>query len=280
MAWCTNCSSPGLLAPPFPPKMCWICICIAGPSKPFWPMKTSSKIPTAGVPIRLVDRSFGRSSANGSGISAWNSDNTCLPPRCVPLNLLRRLRLRHRQPSSHRRSLRSMAPSMGTEVVYGGLSRLGFHASTGWKPALSRQSSALSARMPTGAQWLLSSLVCGPHRRLPPMRGAPAVSRKPCHQQTTTRQCGDLPSLFAPDHCLCTSHGCAFASASTTTSPPACSCPLAGLATLSDPSPLAQRDTQRNRRCVEGLSNAGTHAGDQRACHDPATTGSLASLLE
>src|SRR5438270_868842 len=29
-------------------------------------MKTASKIPTAGVPIRLADRSFGRSSANGN----------------------------------------------------------------------------------------------------------------------------------------------------------------------------------------------------------------------
>src|SRR5205823_10264200 len=29
-------------------------------------MKTASKIPTAGVPIRLVDRSFGRSLANGN----------------------------------------------------------------------------------------------------------------------------------------------------------------------------------------------------------------------
>src|SRR5436853_3609340 len=34
-----------------------------------------SKTPTAGVVTRLADRSFGRSSANGSGISAWNSDN-------------------------------------------------------------------------------------------------------------------------------------------------------------------------------------------------------------
>ena len=119
MAWCTNCSSPGLLAPHFPPKMCWICICIAGPSKRFWQMKTSSKIPTDGVRIRLADRSFGRSSANGSGISAWNSDNSCLPPRCVPPNLLRLLRLRQRRPASQHRPVsqhrpaRSMVPLTG-----------------------------------------------------------------------------------------------------------------------------------------------------------------------
>src|SRR6266568_9116160 len=58
MAWCTNCSSPGLLVPHFPPKMCWICICIADPSKPFWQMKTASKIPTAGVRIRAFRQEF------------------------------------------------------------------------------------------------------------------------------------------------------------------------------------------------------------------------------
>src|SRR6266849_4799653 len=110
MAWFTNCSSPGLLAPHFPPKMCWICICIAGPLKPFWQMKTSSKSPTDGVHIRLADRSFGRSSANGSGISAWKSDNSCLPPRCVQPNLLRLLRLRQRQPPSQRQPLSQRQP--------------------------------------------------------------------------------------------------------------------------------------------------------------------------
>lgn len=61
-------------------------------------MKTSSKIPTAGVRICLVGRSFGRSSANGYGISAWNSDSTFLPLRCGPLNSLLLL------PASQRRS--------------------------------------------------------------------------------------------------------------------------------------------------------------------------------
>src|SRR5437763_8130859 len=127
---------------------------------------------------------------------------------------------------------------MGTEVVYVALSRLCFHPSTRWKSALPRQSSALSARTQARAQWLVSSVVCGPHRRLPPMRVAHSVSRKPFHQQTTSGQCGDLPSLFARGHFLRTPHYLAFASAHTQRSPPARPSPLGGLASVSDAPPL------------------------------------------
>src|SRR5712692_5799859 len=160
---------------------------------------------------------------------------------------------------------------MGTEVVYGGLSRLCFHASTGWKPALSRPSSALCARTQTRAQWLVSSVVCGPHRRLPPMRVAGSVSRKPFHQQTTTGQCRDLAPLFARGRSRCTHHRPAFASPQADRGTPACSCPLEGLATLSDPPPLAQSCTERNGDGDEGHPNGGTNAGNQGAHSHPDT---------
>ena len=53
-------------------------------------MKTWSKIPIVGVPVPLVGRNFGRSSANGCGISGWNSASTSLPPSCASPNLPRR----------------------------------------------------------------------------------------------------------------------------------------------------------------------------------------------
>jgi len=53
-------------------------------------MKTWSKIPIVGVPVPLVGRNFGRSSANGCGISGWNSASSSLPQPCASLNLPRR----------------------------------------------------------------------------------------------------------------------------------------------------------------------------------------------
>ena len=53
-------------------------------------MKTWSKIPIVGVLVPLVGRNFGRSSANGCGISAWNSASTSLPQPCASPNLPRR----------------------------------------------------------------------------------------------------------------------------------------------------------------------------------------------
>src|SRR6266581_3757392 len=58
MASSTNCSSPGWPLPLFPPKMCWTCICTAGPLKRFWQMKTASKTPTAGVRICAFRQEF------------------------------------------------------------------------------------------------------------------------------------------------------------------------------------------------------------------------------
>jgi hypothetical protein len=138
---------------------------------------------------------------------------------------------------------------------------------------------SIEPRTQTGAPWLVASGVCGPDQRLPPMRVADSVSRKPFHRQTTTSQCGDLPSLFPRGHCRCASHCCTFACSQTHSSPATCSRPLGGLATLSDPSPLAQRAAQRNRRSDEGISNGETNTGHRRTSHDPATTGSLASLM-
>src|SRR2546423_9359969 len=65
-------------------------------------MKTSSKSPPAGVRIRPVGRSSGRSSANGSGISAWNADSTSLPRPCGRLNSLLLLLANLRQSASLR----------------------------------------------------------------------------------------------------------------------------------------------------------------------------------
>src|ERR1700730_14852581 len=49
-----------------------------------------SKILTDGARIPLVDRNFGKSSRNGSGIFAWSWDKPALPPHFAPLPLLPR----------------------------------------------------------------------------------------------------------------------------------------------------------------------------------------------
>jgi hypothetical protein len=53
-------------------------------------MKTWSKIPIVGVPVALLDRNFGRSSASGCGISVWNSASSFLPQPYASLNLPQR----------------------------------------------------------------------------------------------------------------------------------------------------------------------------------------------
>jgi hypothetical protein len=62
-------------------------------------MKTTSRIQIGGTPIRRADRSFARSSRNGSGISGWNWANSSRQPRCAAPNLLQPLRrkLSHKQ---------------------------------------------------------------------------------------------------------------------------------------------------------------------------------------
>src|SRR5712691_5204148 len=90
--------------------MCWTCICIAGPLKRCWQMKTSSKILIAGALTALVGRNFGRSSRNGSGTFAWNLESACPPLRCVPPNLLRLLSVSPHQPVSPRQPVKLYQP--------------------------------------------------------------------------------------------------------------------------------------------------------------------------
>src|ERR1700730_9473596 len=65
-----------------------------------------SKILTDGAHILLVDRNFGKSSRNGSGIFAWSWDKTALPPHFAPRYLTPpanpHQRADPRQPTRHR----------------------------------------------------------------------------------------------------------------------------------------------------------------------------------
>jgi hypothetical protein len=93
-------------------------------------MKTWSKILTDGAPIPLVDRNFGKSSRNGSGIFAWSWDKTALPPHFAPLPLLPRAHPHQRahprrptkllQPSDpHQRAGRRWPPNRGMAHLNG-----------------------------------------------------------------------------------------------------------------------------------------------------------------
>ena len=68
---------------PSVPPTCLISTCIEGPLRRCSPMKIRNKIPIAGCLIRLVGKSSGKSSRNGSGICAWSSGSTCLLLPCV-----------------------------------------------------------------------------------------------------------------------------------------------------------------------------------------------------
>ncbi len=169
---------------------------------------------------------------------------------------------------------------MGTQIVYGRLSRFSFYIASGWKPALSRQSSSLSPRTQIGAQWLVSSVVCGPHRRLPQMRVACSMSRKPFHQQTTTGQCRFLASFCSRGDPFITCARTAFASLQADRRPPDSPCPLGRLATVSDPAQLAESGTLRNGGSSDGnYALARTEYRNQGASNDPSTTCALASQL-
>jgi hypothetical protein len=68
---------------PLAAKMCLICICIGGPSRPCLGMKMWSKTLIGGVLRALADKSFGKFWLNGCGICALSWDNSSLPPRCA-----------------------------------------------------------------------------------------------------------------------------------------------------------------------------------------------------
>src|SRR6266581_7080150 len=62
---------------------------LVAPLNRYWPMKTRSKIPTAGVLMRPLDKKRGRLSRHGSGTSVWNwgiclSQRRCARPSLLP----------------------------------------------------------------------------------------------------------------------------------------------------------------------------------------------------
>src|SRR5712692_10024823 len=70
-----------------PPPMWWRSTCIVAPLSRCLQMKTTSKIPTAGVATRPLGKKPGRSSRNGFGMCAWNWGISLSRQRCAPPSL-------------------------------------------------------------------------------------------------------------------------------------------------------------------------------------------------
>src|SRR6266516_4914545 len=64
-------------------RMCSISIMGVELSRPCWPMKTSKKIPIAGVPTPSVGKSCGKLRVNGCGTCASPWDRRCRASRCA-----------------------------------------------------------------------------------------------------------------------------------------------------------------------------------------------------